>query len=182
MSTSIQCAPEIVTERLLLRGHRVEDFDAMVALWQHETTYRYISGRPSTPAETWSRMLRYVGHWQLLGFGNWAVEDRQTGAYIGVLGFSGFPLNADTPRGNPPEAGWVLDPNVHGRGMASEGLSAAHAWFDAQDIGDRIACRFDPDHVISRRVAEKQGYGFVEMTQDIYGPTALMERVKPARA
>lgn len=178
MALPVQFATQLVTDRLLLRGHRLDDFDAMVTLWQHETTYRYITGRPSTPMETWSRLHRYVGHWQLLGFGYWAVEDRRTGAYLGELGFADFHRDIDPPFGKTPEAGWVLDPTVHGQGLATEALAAAHAWMDAQTISDRTVCILHPDHASSRRVAEKQGYAFVRTARYMDGPTTVMERIK----
>ncbi|MEW7001648.1 hypothetical protein M5585_22635 [Serratia ureilytica] len=31
--------------------------------------------------------MRYAGHWALLGYGNWAVRDKQSGEYLGSIGF-----------------------------------------------------------------------------------------------
>jgi len=64
----------IETARLRLRGHGLEDTERMAALWSDAEVTRYIGGRPQTAEESWSRLLRYAGHWRLLGFGYWVVE------------------------------------------------------------------------------------------------------------
>lgn len=72
--------PAIETERLTLRGHRLEDFAESAAMWADPEVTRYISGRPFSAEEIWARLLRYVGHWS-----------RQTCAR------SGSRKNVDTP-------------------------------------------------------------------------------------
>jgi RimJ/RimL family protein N-acetyltransferase len=61
--------PVIETQRLILRGHRLEDFDALAAMWADPHVARFIGGKPATQEESWARLLRYAGHWRLLGFG-----------------------------------------------------------------------------------------------------------------
>ena len=41
---------------------------------------------PATREEAWARLLRYAGHWALLGYGFWLVEDRTTGSFVGEVG------------------------------------------------------------------------------------------------
>lgn len=67
-------APAIDTPRLALRAHTVDDFADCVALWANPDVTRHITGTPSTPEATWARLLRYAGHWTLLGYGYWAVR------------------------------------------------------------------------------------------------------------
>ncbi len=64
--TSLRC---IVTDRLRLRAPRVSDFADMSAMWADPEIMRHISGQPSSPSESWSRLLRYIGHWHAMGFG-----------------------------------------------------------------------------------------------------------------
>ncbi len=73
--------PKLETQRLILRAHRIDDFDACSALWSDTNVVRYISGVPSTPEETWSRFLRYCGYWQMLGFGYWVLEEKNSGEF-----------------------------------------------------------------------------------------------------
>jgi RimJ/RimL family protein N-acetyltransferase len=80
--------PIIETERLKLRGHTIEDASNVVALWSDPEVTRYIGGKPHTAEECWARLLRYVGHWSLLGFGYWVVEEKAAGEFVGEVGFS----------------------------------------------------------------------------------------------
>ena len=59
----------IETKRLVLRGHTIHDFDALYTMWSEPAVYHHIIGRPSTREEAWNRLLRYSGHWALLGYG-----------------------------------------------------------------------------------------------------------------
>ena len=111
--------PVLETPRLRLRPHRVEDFEALANLWADPAVTRFI-GKPSTREESWARLLRYGGLWPLLGFGYWAVEDRETGAYLGDVGFADFHRALDPAPPALPEIGWVLAPAAHGRGLATE--------------------------------------------------------------
>jgi RimJ/RimL family protein N-acetyltransferase len=174
--TSLAAAPEILTDRTRLRAHRVDDFEPMVAMWQDEAIYRHIVGRPSTASETWSRLLRYIGHWQALGFGYWVIEDRVNGHYIGEAGFADFCREMDPPLGAAPEAGWALVSSVHGRGLATEVMLAAHAWMDRHNPHGHTVCILAPDHDTSRRVAEKCGYAHAYDTTFAGGPTSVMKR------
>ena len=75
--------PVLETERLILRGHCLEDFGSCAALWSDSGVTRYIGGVPLNAEDAWSRLLRYKGHWELLGFGYWVVEERVSGAFVG---------------------------------------------------------------------------------------------------
>jgi len=100
----------VETARLRLRGHGVEDFAACAAMWADPVVTRYIGGRPFSGEEAWTRLLRYAGHWALLGFGYWVAEERSTGAFVGELGF------ADYQRDLSP--GWTAGPRRAGSSSA----------------------------------------------------------------
>ena len=69
---------------------------------------KYISGRPSTVQQTWSRLLTYVGHWNLMGFGYWAIEEKSSGDFVGEAGLADFKRDiAASMKGNP-ELGFAL--------------------------------------------------------------------------
>ena len=63
-------APELSTSRLILRGHSIDDFDDCAAMWGDRQVTRFIGGEPSNREQSWSRLLRYIGHWAMLGFGS----------------------------------------------------------------------------------------------------------------
>src|SRR4051794_8967766 len=74
-------APILETARLRLRGHGLDDFPQSATMWADPKVVRYIRPTPFTEEETWARLLRYVGHWALLGDGFWVVEDKNTGEF-----------------------------------------------------------------------------------------------------
>src|SRR5437762_7040767 len=108
------------TDRLTLRPHRLDDFPDTRALWSDPEVTRFIGGRPLTEEETWQRLLRYVGHWSLLGFGYWAVRERGSGRFVGEVGFANGKRTLEPSFGDAPEIGWVLATSAQGRGYATE--------------------------------------------------------------
>jgi len=120
-------APILETARLRLSGHRVEDFAACAAMWTEPVVTRYIGGRPFTGEEAWTRLLLYVGHWALLGFGYWVTEESSTGAFVGKLGFADYQRDLSSGLDRRPEAGWVFVSAAHGKGYATEAVGLIHA-------------------------------------------------------
>lgn len=169
--------PELQTDRLTLRAHGLGDYDAVAAMWSDPDVTRHITGRPSTPAESWNRLLRYAGHWRLLGFGYWVLEDRDTGTFCGEAGFADYHRAVEPPLDGIPEIGWVLASHAHGRGLATEAVRSIVAWGDAHFGPVRTACLLSPDNPASIRVAEKCGY--TEWTRTTYSgePTLLYHRL-----
>jgi RimJ/RimL family protein N-acetyltransferase len=150
--------PVIETARLRLRGHRIDDFADSAAMWSSAEVTRYIGGRPFTAEEVWTRLLRYVGHWQCLGFGYWVIEDAATRQFLGELGFADYKRDITPSFNDTPEAGWALAPHAHGKGYATEALSAIVRWGDKHFQGALTACMINPQNTQSIRVAEKCGY------------------------
>jgi RimJ/RimL family protein N-acetyltransferase len=146
------------TPRLLLRPHRLDDFAAAFAMWADPAVTRYIGGRPFTAEETWSRLLRYAGHWQLLGYGYWVIERKTTRTFTGEIGFADYHRDLKPSLDGTPEIGWALIPSAHGQGFATEAVRAVVAWGDAHFGAIRTACIISPENKASIRVAEKCGY------------------------
>lgn len=155
--------PVLETARLVLRGHKIEDFEDAAAMWADPQVTRHIGGRAFSREESWARLLRYIGHWQLLGYGFWAVIEKASGRFVGEVGFADFKRDFDAPQdleltGNHPEIGWALASAFHGKGFATEAVLAALGWGDRHLADTRTVCLIDPDNLTSRRVAEKAGY------------------------
>lgn len=169
----------IETPRLRMRGHRVSDLPACAAMWADPGVTRHIGGRPFTTEETWGKILRLVGHWTLLGFGYWVVEERAGGAFVGEVGFADFKRELSPSIAARAELGWVLSPAMHGRGYATEAVTAALAWGEARFAGTPPVCIIDPTNQASIRVAEK--CGFREWTRTTYkgDPTILYVHHRP---
>jgi RimJ/RimL family protein N-acetyltransferase len=173
---SVVPVPVVETERLRLRGHRLDDFGECAAMWADPTVTRYIGGRPFTEEESWARLLRYVGHWSWLGFGYWAMEEKATGGFIGELGFADFKREIEPSIQGLPELGWVLAARAHGKGYATEAARAVLSWGEASFDSGKTVCLIHPDNRASLRVAEK--CGFEESLRTTYKghPTILLNR------
>ncbi len=172
--------PILETDRLTLRGHRLEDFAACASLWADPIVTRYIGGVPLTAEESWSRLLRYAGHWELLGFGYWVVEEKATGNFLGELGFADLKRDLDPSLGDTPEAGWVFSSAAHGKGYATEAVRAILLWGDAHFSATKTACIIHPENAASIHLAEKSGYREAERTTYKDKPTLLFYRDRPA--
>ena len=168
--------PVLQTERLTLRGHEIADFPDCLALWSDPLVTRHIGGRPLTGEEVWTRILRYVGHWTLLGFGYWLVAERDSNCFIGEVGFADFKRQLDPPCEGLPEIGWALAPWAQGQGYALEAVRAALDWGDGQFGELETCCLIDPDNIASIRLAERSGYR--EAARAVYkdNPTILFKR------
>jgi len=148
--------PTLETERLILRPNRAGDFEAYAAFY--ETERSRLRGGPKGRYEAWVQFAAEVGHWQLRGYGFWAVEDKATGAYCGQVGLW-------NPEGWPaPEVGWLVFAEHEGKGIAYEAACRArdHAyrtlgWPEVAScisdgnarsvaLAERMGCRLDRRH------------------------------------
>ncbi|MBY6185404.1 GNAT family N-acetyltransferase [Marinobacter hydrocarbonoclasticus] len=144
-------ALQLETPRLLLRQWQNSDIDAYAALCADEAVMRYLGGQTLSREEAWRHMAVMAGHWQLKGFGHWAVEHKETGQCIGRLGFL-------EPDGWPGfEIGWCLATAFQGQGLASEGAKAALHWAFNDPERDEVISIIHPDNLASKRLALSLG-------------------------
>jgi RimJ/RimL family protein N-acetyltransferase len=149
------------TDRLILRMWRPSDFDAYAAMCADPEVMRYLGGNIFDKAQAWRHMAFLVGHWELLGYGHWAVEEKATGDFVGRIGF----MNPDGWPGF--EIGWTLRRQSWGRGYATEAAKRALTYgFDELDK-DHVISLIHPDNRGSKRVAERLG-------EKLEGQTELM--------
>lgn len=143
---------ELETKRLILRMFREDDFERYASICADPEVTRYLGeGRALTRAEAWRQMAMALGHWQLRGYGIWAVEERASGELAGRIGFF-------NPEGWPGfELGWVLGREHWGKGYASEGARRALDYVFAETDRQHVISLIHPDNLGSIRVAERIG-------------------------
>jgi RimJ/RimL family protein N-acetyltransferase len=169
-------APLLETERLRLRQFRADDLSASHALWCEPAVYKFISGKPSSVEDVWKGILQTIGHWQVLGYGYWVIEDKASGRAIGNIGFGDFRRDMVPDMNDTPEAGWSLLTEYHGAGIGTEALHAMLAWGDANLPHAKTACIIAPENPASIRLAQKFGYKEVAQTTYKGDPTLLLHR------
>jgi RimJ/RimL family protein N-acetyltransferase len=169
----------IETERLLLRRHRRDDYEAMAAVWRDPAVLTFFGGVRPSEEDLWARLLRYEGHWELLGYGVHALIEKATGSYLGQVGLADFHRGLGPNFDDLPEIAWVLGSETHGKGYATEGAGAALARLDALLAPPRTVCIIHPDNAGSLRVAQKLGYAPFGSTTYKNGPVTMLARIAP---
>ena len=158
--------PELETERLQLRGLRIADLDAYARMYADPEVMRFLEqGAPLDRGAAFRSMALHLGHWQLRGFGQWALEERATGHFVGRAGLW-------QPEGWPGlEVGWVLDRAAWGHGYATEAGQAAVAYAFEVLHAEEIISLIRPENSGSIRVAERLGETYLRDVE-LFGEVA----------
>ncbi len=139
-------------ERLLMRGWRLDDLGDWARICSDAEAMLVLGeDGPLDTVESWNRMISLAGQWQLQGFGQWALEERSSGALVGRTGFFRPP---DWPG---IEVGWLVDRARWGEGIAGEAARSALRWGHDELGVDHVISLILEDNTRSRRVAEKLG-------------------------
>lgn len=146
-------------------------------MWGDPIVVRFIGGKPSTPQQTWSRLLNYMGHWQAMGYGYWAIQEKSTGNFIGEIGFADFKREIDPRMQNVPELGFALAAGAHGKGYGTEAVRAVLQWGDKHLPSKRTVCLVSDENAASLRIVEKCGYRVFEHTTFNDAAVKYLERL-----
>ena len=157
--------PVVETERLILRGHRMEDLDAMVEFFAGDRN-SYVGGKMER-GDCWRAMLRGMGHWAMRGYGLWHIEEKATGK---VIGWAGILHHIEWPE---PELAYTLFEGFEGKGFAIEAATAARD-YAAHNFGiDAPVSLIDPENTQSMKLARRMGAVFEEDIVVIGYPTQV---------
>lgn len=160
--------PTIETERLTLRAFSEADATALFELSQDPDVMRYVGERRvPTLQESWRGVAGMIGHWAMRGYGQWAIEERASGQFIGRAGI----INpVDWPG---PEVGYLLGKAWWGHGYATEAARAAMDWgFEQVGFPELISLIF-AENVRSIAVATRLGESLRGDT-DLWGNTVRL--------
>jgi len=144
----------LATERLLLRRWREADREPFRAM---NADPRVMEFMPCllTPEASDALADRAELHFERSGFGPFAAELRQNGAFLGFIGLS-IP-RFDAPFMPAVEIGWRLAAEYWGQGLATEGAREVLRFgFEELGLGGVVSFTSDAN-TRSRRVMEKLG-------------------------
>jgi RimJ/RimL family protein N-acetyltransferase len=153
------------TARLVLRPFTIADHADYARITADPEVMRYVGmGQPNTPETAWRSLSGMLGHWELLGYGLWAVQ-LKGGPLVGHAGY------IDVPGWPGFELAYLLDREQWGRGYAQEAASVAlHIAHDTLRR-ERVISLIRPGNAPSIRLAERLG-ATKEGTADLLGSTA----------
>jgi RimJ/RimL family protein N-acetyltransferase len=139
------------TKRLLLRQWRPEDIDPYIEICSDAQVMQYLTGKAFNRLQSWRHMAFLMGHWQINGFGHWAVEEKNSGQLIGRIGFL---QPTDWPGF---EIGWTLAKNSWGKGYATEGATKALEHAFTKMNKSQVISIIHPNNEPSKKVATELG-------------------------
>lgn len=105
---------KIETKRLILRQFLNEDWQDIHVYYSDEEATKFTFGRALSEGESWRAMASMIGHWQLQGYGPYAIVEKTSKKVIGIAGFW-YPN--DWPE---LEIKWAWSRQFWGMGYASE--------------------------------------------------------------
>jgi RimJ/RimL family protein N-acetyltransferase len=160
--------PIVSTERLVLRAFDASDLDPFAKMNADPQVVAFLgNGQPVDRQESWKIMAWLLGHWQLRGFGPWAVEEKETRRFVGRVGLF-------YPEGWPGiEISYVLARSAWGKGYATEGARAAMSFAFEKIKIPRVISSIHPANRSSVKVAEKLGETF-ERQIELNGRSVLI--------
>jgi ribosomal-protein-alanine N-acetyltransferase len=174
----MSACPTLQTERLVLRPFRESDLEAHTELLQAPQVQAMLHLPHDVGREqAWAQMAAWAGQWELRGTGQWALEERATGAFVGRAG-THRPERHDWPG---IEVGWALHPAYWGQGYATEAGARAMAYaFDHFAVGELWSLIL-PENLPSQAVARRLGFGLVDQRVLSFFPTKAHGRWRLTR-
>ena len=149
MSVMTDQIPVLDTPRLTLRAPKLSDLPTLTAFYATERSH--MVGGPQDETGAFTKIASRIGHWAMLGYGIWHVDDRSNGDFLGWAGVM------NPPGWHEPELAWTVFAHGEGKGFAYEAATAARA-FAAQHLKlDRPISYIRADNDRSRALAKRLG-------------------------
>jgi len=144
------------TERLLARKPTADDRALYHAHFTRPEIEAWLRPSPLPPfsAQVIDELVDGDrAHWQDHGFGPWVLVEKETGAFAGRGGLSWTTVE-DTAQVELP---WSIEPDLQGRGLATEAAIAACDHARELEL-EQVVALVLPSNVPSQRVAEKAAF------------------------
>ncbi|MEL6167390.1 MAG: GNAT family N-acetyltransferase [Pseudomonadota bacterium] len=147
---SLSTAPNLTTERLVLRGPERGDLPAFTRFMTRAPSM-VAQGETVTAEQAWFGFLSGIGHWHWHGFGFFTLVERQTELPVGRVGL--------IKHSNWPEIelAWHLFEDAEGHGFATEAAKAVKQWASDQLGLTELHSYIDRHNTRSQAVARRLG-------------------------
>lgn len=169
----------LTTDRLVIRHWTVDDADDALGIYGSPDVARWLTPALDRVHDV-AAMRSVLQAWQesqpnlLPPRGRWAAQRKDDGVVVG-----GFAIRLLPPYEDDLEVSWQLNPEVWGRGFATEGGRALIAWAFTQDVEELFAVA-RPNNVRAIATAKRLGMRWVGETTKYYDLRLQVYRVRHA--
>lgn len=142
------------TERLIIRHFKELDADDFFLLQGNPDVMRFI--RPvKNRAESDAFLLEAIAGYTEPWMGRWAIEEKQTGRFIGSFVVNPIPGDHDKT-----QLGYAFIPDCWGKGYATEATKGGVAYFINSTPLQEIYGVVESENLASQKVLLKAGFQF----------------------
>ncbi|WP_303036107.1 GNAT family N-acetyltransferase [uncultured Duncaniella sp.] len=147
----------IETERLILRSWRVTDRAVFAEINSNNKVMKYFP-KPLSIEESNGFVDRINSEFEETGFGLYAVEIKETGEFIGYVGFHRFTF--DVPFSPGWEIGWRISDKFWNKGYATEAAMACIKYAREKKLCNRLYSFTAVPNIASENVMKRIGMSF----------------------
>lgn len=140
------------TQRLILREYRMEDFDALYTILSDPVTMQHYP-KPYDENGTRRWLAWSLDNYRKYGFGLWAMELKETGAFIGDCGLTIQNIDGESL----PEIGYHIHKDYWRRGYGSEAARAVRDWAFRNTPYDCLYSYMTASNIASQSTARAAG-------------------------
>lgn len=145
---------EFETEKLILRRITKKDAEDMYEYAKNPEVSKFLTWSPHESLFYTKGYIKFLQKKYRSGeYHDWGIEFKENSKFIGTCGFSTF-----DPDNLKAEIGYVLNPDYHGMGIATEAVKAVIEYsFDNLGL-HRLEARTVEENTASEKVLEKCGF------------------------
>jgi RimJ/RimL family protein N-acetyltransferase len=166
----------LLSARLLLRPFAPQDLDNVADLSGNAEKMKYI-GPPLSRHQAKEALDWKIREWNRLGYGWFAVFEKQTRQFIGEVGIQAFEYDA---RARDVELAFIIKKQWQGRGYCTEAARAVLTFgFDRKQL-DKIVSIATPDNLPSQKTLARLGFRFIDRRYAYGHPVLYYEITRQA--
>ena len=144
--------PILRTDRMVLRGWQFADLQPLADIYatQDDPNLHFVGGTKDRD-DVWRIMCLRAGHWQFRGHGQFVLEDKESGQFVGWCGTLHHIEDAE------PELHYCIAKPYRGRGFATEAVARVVEHADTEWKLTSLAAYIAPENLSSQRVVVRAG-------------------------